>query len=148
MWLQDKVEILEYHGLRVHSPSQSFQLPSVIRLKQYIRPYFCGHIKLSRQNIFLRDNMTCQYCYQVFHEKRLTIDHVLPLSKGGCHEWTNVVAACSACNNKKGNKTPEQAKMKLLNRPRSPRWLPCKEIELKAGGWPDQWLAYLPEKVS
>ncbi len=143
LWLQDKVEVLEYHTQTISSPSRTFQVPSVIRLKSFVRPYFSMTVRLSRQNIFVRDHMTCQYCYKRISEKRLTIDHVLPLSKGGQHEWTNVVAACSSCNNRKGNRTPEQANMRLLKVPIVPKWLPSHEVDVKAERVPSAWRPYL-----
>jgi 5-methylcytosine-specific restriction endonuclease McrA len=143
LWFQDKVEVLEFHTISVSSPSQTFRLPAVMRLKQYIRPYLSLSVRLSRQNIFLRDNHTCQYCYKKFSEKRLTIDHVQPLSKGGRHEWTNVVTACSLCNNRKGDKTPERANLRLLNQPVKPRWLPNRELELEDNRLPIAWRPYL-----
>lgn len=143
MWFQEKVEVLEFHSAVVHSPSHTFQLPAVIRLKTYHRPYLALTVRLSRQNIFLRDNHICQYCYNKFNEKKLTIDHVVPLSKGGRHEWTNVVTACSKCNNRKGDKSPEKANLRLLNRPEKPRWLPNRELELEDNALPNSWRPYL-----
>lgn len=143
LWFQDKVEVLEFHSATVASASQSFRLPAVMRLKQYIRPYLSLTVRLSRQNIFLRDNHTCQYCRVKFTEKKLTIDHVVPLSKGGRHEWTNVVTACSSCNNRKGDKTPEKANLRLLSRPEKPRWLPNRELDLEGNRLPNAWRPYL-----
>jgi 5-methylcytosine-specific restriction endonuclease McrA len=143
LWFQGKVEVLEFHATTVNSPSRSFHLPAVIRLKQYIRPYFSLSVRLSRQNIFLRDNHICQYCYSKFPEKKLTIDHVVPLSKGGRHEWTNVVTACSKCNNRKGDKSPEKANLRLLATPEKPRWLPSRELELEDNVLPMVWRPYL-----
>lgn len=146
LWFQGKVEVLEFHAIQVCSPSRSFNLPSVIRLKEYVRPYFSLSVRLSRQNIFLRDSHTCQYCYQKFNEKKLTIDHVVPLSKGGRHEWTNVTTACSKCNNRKGDKLPEHASMKLLTIPKKPRWLPNRDLEFEGNRLPGTWRPYLGAK--
>ncbi|HMN69697.1 MAG TPA: HNH endonuclease [Bdellovibrionales bacterium] len=143
LWFQGKVEVLEFHTATVRSPSQSFQLPAVIRLKQYVRPYFSLSVRLSRQNIFLRDNHICQYCNVKFTEKKLTIDHVVPLSKGGQHEWTNVVTACSHCNNRKGDKSPEKANLRLLSRPEKPRWLPNRDLDFEGNILPIVWRPYL-----
>ena len=143
LWFQNKVEILEFHSASVASPSQTFRLPAVMRLKQYIRPYLSLTVRLSRQNIFLRDNYICQYCRQQFSEKRLTVDHVVPLSKGGRHEWTNVVTACARCNNMKGSKSLEQSNMKLMSRPEKPRWLPNRDLDLEGNRLPVSWRPYL-----
>ncbi|MCB0408032.1 MAG: HNH endonuclease [Bdellovibrionales bacterium] len=129
LWLQNKVDVLEYHSVQVRSATKAFPLPSVLRLRKYVRPNFSSvTVKLSRQNLFIRDNHTCQYCGERFPEKLLTIDHVLPVSKGGQHVWTNVVAACGPCNNKKGDLSTEQADMPLRKKPIQPKWLPSKEF--------------------
>lgn len=146
LWFQDKVEILEFHKITISSPSRSFQLPAVMRLKQYIRPYLSLSVRLSRQNIFLRDNHICQYCYTKFSEKKLTIDHVIPLSKGGRHEWTNVVTACSSCNNKKGDKSLEKSGMRLLAQPEKPGWLPNRDFDLEGNVLPMAWRPYLSSR--
>ncbi len=143
LWFQGKVEVLEFHTTTVSSPSRSYHLPAVVRLKQYIRPYLSLSVRLSRQNIFLRDNHTCQYCYSKFPEKKLTVDHVVPLSKGGRNEWTNVVTACSKCNNRKGDKSPEKANLRLLSTPEKPRWLPNRDLELEDNVLPIAWRPYL-----
>jgi 5-methylcytosine-specific restriction endonuclease McrA len=100
-------------------------------------------VRLSRQNIFLRDEHTCQYCRKKLGEKRLTIDHVVPLSKGGRHEWTNVVTACSGCNNKKGDKSPERANLRLARVPEKPSWLPNRDLDLEGNSLPKAWRPYL-----
>ncbi len=147
LWLQDKCEVLEFHSIHVNSATRQFQLPSVLRLRKYISPYFSVRIRLSRQNLFIRDGQMCQYCGQKFGEKKLTIDHIQPLSRGGKHEWSNVVAACSPCNNKKGSRTPKEAKMPLLTEPARPRWLPSKDFHSN-DRWPSEWVPYLHRLVS
>jgi len=101
----------------VQTISKAYPAPSIIRLDQMIkRPR--PTVKLTKTEIFRRDNYTCQYCGQ--REQRLTIDHVTPRHLGGKHVWENLVAACPSCNHKKGGKTPSQANMKLLNIPSAP----------------------------
>lgn len=145
LWLQNKVDVLEFHSIQVRSASAAFNLPSVLRLRKYIRPNFSSVVvKLSRQNLFIRDNHTCQYCGNRFPEKVLTVDHVHPVSKGGTHTWTNVVAACGPCNNKKGDMTQEQAGMYLRKRPVQPKWLPSKEFNYSRNSHcPSDWEPYL-----
>ena len=143
LWLTGKVEVLEYHATEVHSVSRSFRLPAVIKLRVYIRPYLSLSVRLSRQNIFLRDGHVCQYCRKKLPEKRLTVDHVMPMSRGGRHEWTNVVTACSQCNNRKGAKSVEAAGMTLATRPLKPRWLPNRDLEGEDGRMPPAWQPYL-----
>ncbi len=103
-------------GRYVRSPNLSFPLPSIVRLRLYVRVPYRG-IMLSRKNILHRDGHRCQYCGT--HEQ-LTVDHVLPKSRGGAHTWQNMVAACIRCNNKKGNKRPEEAGMCLRRSPFRP----------------------------
>tara|TARA_Y100000589_G_scaffold326889_1_gene367581 strand:- start:147 stop:677 length:531 start_codon:yes stop_codon:yes gene_type:complete len=93
------------------------KLPTVIRLRYYVKiPY--KEVSLSRKNILLRDNNTCQYCSHKCTD--LSIDHILPRSRGGADSWENVTTACLKCNVQKGNKTPEEANMPLKRKPYKP----------------------------
>lgn len=143
LWLQARVEVLEFHEEFVHSVSASFPIPSVIRLKTYIKPMKSSQVRFSRQNVFLRDKHTCQYCGKKSAEKFLTIDHVIPLSRGGRHDWINVVTACAKCNNKKGSQTPDEAHMPLSSKPHKPKWLPGREIANETKKMPMVWRNYL-----
>jgi 5-methylcytosine-specific restriction endonuclease McrA len=101
----------------VHTVKLSFPIPSVIRLDQMVhRPRL--RVKLTRREVFRRDNYTCQYCGR--HSSDLTVDHVLPKHLGGKHTWTNVVAACPPCNHRKGGRKLEEARMVLLHPPKEP----------------------------
>jgi 5-methylcytosine-specific restriction endonuclease McrA len=111
--IKEKAETVEPSNRLVNN---KFILPLVIRLKKYIPLPFSG-VVLSRKNIFLRDNYICQYCGR---HGDLTIDHVIPRSKGGQDSWTNAVVCCVRCNNKKGDKTPEETGMKLGRTPYKP----------------------------
>jgi 5-methylcytosine-specific restriction endonuclease McrA len=137
------VEILEFQSKTVCSVSTSFQIPSVMRLKRYVNPRKSTRLKFSRENIYLRDNFTCQYCAQPFPAKLLTLDHVVPASKFGKKDWTNVVTACRDCNHKKGNRTPLGAGMPLLNEPRIPNWLPVIQPQFDQEDIPEQWWPYI-----
>lgn len=97
------------------------RVPEIIVLKRYNGRKTRG-LKLSRRNILERDELSCQYCGRRCEAAGLTIDHVTPRSRGGQTSWENVVAACMACNDRKGDRTPEEAGMALLRRPRRPRW--------------------------
>lgn len=77
-------------------------------------------LPFSRENIFARDDYTCQYCWQRFVSKELTLDHVFPKSRGGATSWENIVACCKHCNQTKADRTPEEANMKLLSKPVKP----------------------------
>jgi len=146
MWFSEKVDVLEYHGAMARSASSSFKLPSVLKLKSYVRPKRLDGVRFCRENIYIRDNYTCQYCAVKFTYKELTLDHVLPASQGGPKTWTNVVTACRCCNQTKANRTPEKARMPLLRPPRAPQWLPV--VEFNIGGErgeksPTTWKDYL-----
>lgn len=93
-------------------------VPSVIRLVEY-RRIVRRHRGISRRQILLRDEHTCQYCAVRLGVAALTLDHVLPRSRGGENTWENLVACCLPCNTRKGDRTPEEARMKLLRKPRS-----------------------------
>lgn len=143
LWLQNRVEVLEYHSVFVNSATQAFPLPAVIRLQQYIKPYFSVKDRPTRQQIFKRDKQTCQYCKEWFPVRELTIDHVNPLSKGGKHTWENVVTACSDCNNKKGSKSLRQLGWNLLKQPTKPALLIGHKIQIVDGELPDSWRPFL-----
>ena len=108
--------ILNGRGV-IRTPSTELLRPSVIRLSYMVhRPR--PRVKLTKKEILRRDNFVCQYCGQP--SARMTVDHVLPRRLGGTHWWDNLVAACPACNHRKGGKTPTQARMKLMCQPREP----------------------------
>ena len=111
-----KAEIIEsVPGKEIASVKNRFKMPSIIRLLYLIvRPY--KNIPLSKQNILLRDGFVCQYCGR--HGN--TVDHIIPKSRSGKDSWENCVCACIECNQKKHNRTPQEANMKLLRKPRRP----------------------------
>lgn len=143
LWFQGKVEVVEFHNIFARSFCNSFQVPSVMRLKTYVRPRSYGAVRFCRENVYIRDNCTCQYCGEKFSTKALTLDHVIPASKAGPKSWTNVVAACRKCNQKKADRTPESARMPLLKQPAIPSWLPHPELHHKPHTLPMTWLQYL-----
>ena len=106
----------ECHAM-VHASSLVMRVPSVIRLLEYRRIPFQARA-LSRKNILIRDRHTCQFCARVLPTSELTLDHVIPRSQKGRSSWENLVACCHPCNNRKGDRTPEKAGMKLLRAPR------------------------------
>jgi 5-methylcytosine-specific restriction endonuclease McrA len=88
-----------------------------------------ARVRFSRQNIYLRDGLTCQYCQQRLPRSELNLDHVIPRSRGGRTTWENVVCSCIACNVRKGGRTPQEAGMRLMKTPTRPRWSPfAKEL--------------------
>jgi 5-methylcytosine-specific restriction endonuclease McrA len=106
------------------------KVPRVILLIAYDRVPK-RRIRFSRYNIFARDKSLCQYCGQKFPRHELNLDHVIPRSQGGFSAWENVVCSCHQCNRKKGGKTPEQAKMKLIAPARKPAWTPPLNVSLR-----------------
>ncbi|KAA0051262.1 hypothetical protein IC582_008615 [Cucumis melo] len=147
----EKADVLEYYDQTVNSPSGSFYIPAVLRVPHLLQVVKRRRIKnsLSRKNILYRDNYTCQYCSS--HES-LTIDHVLPISRGGEWTWENLVAACVKCNSKKGQKTVEEANMKLKKTPKAPKDYDILAIPLTSTaikmlklrkGTPEEWRQYL-----
>lgn len=122
---------------KVRSPSVKIPWPSIVRLKAYVRiPY--KRVMLSRKNVLRRDRHTCQYCGS---KRRLTIDHVMPKSRGGRDTWENLVAACVPCNNRKGDATPEEAGMELRREPFRPSHVMF--IRDFVGSVDDTWKPYL-----
>lgn len=111
----DRVTILSHYDKTVRSPSFEMRLPSVVCLKTYVKPSRTP--AFTRFNVFLRDRFTCQYCGQ---REDLTFDHVVPRSKGGQTTWENVVAACSPCNLRKGDRLPGDVDMRPLQTPFAP----------------------------
>ncbi|MBE9222543.1 HNH endonuclease [Cyanobacterium stanieri LEGE 03274] len=112
--IKGKAEQLEHHSTFL---CHTFPLPSVIRLRYYVKvPY--KEIPLTRKNILERDRHSCQYCN--YRGEKLTLDHVIPRSRGGPDSWENLVTACVRCNIRKGNRTPKEAQMPLLVQPRKP----------------------------
>lgn len=118
----------------------NFNVPSVIRLKRYVKvPY--KEIPLTRRNLMHRDHYSCQYCNSKASE--LTIDHVVPTSRGGADSWDNVVACCQKCNVKKGNHTPKESGMRLLRQPKIPfGYLQFEVVRLATSYFP-HWQKYI-----
>ncbi len=126
----------------VHSTSYTMHAPSVIRLIEYIHIPF-ERKSLSRKNILLRDHNRCQYCGKGFPPSELTLDHVFPRARGGSSTWDNLVTSCRRCNNVKGNRTPEEAAMKLLKKPQSFSLHVNRQIMRYLGSTDENWRKYL-----
>lgn len=141
---QGKVEIIEVYNKEIRGVTISFKLPSILRLLKYVR-LRKGHniVKFSRANIFARDNYSCQYCGDKFRSEDLTFDHVIPAAHGGKKTWENIVTACIDCNNKKANRTPEGASMRLIQKPEKPKWMPTVTITIGIKNTPESWRDYL-----
>ncbi len=118
LWLSEKVDVIEHHDVSVHSISKTFELPSIIRVREFIRRRHKRRQTFKRTHIFNRDDYCCQYCAKVFPLKDLTLDHIVPVKSGGPKTWENLVTCCRICNQKKGARTPLEAGMPLLSQPR------------------------------
>lgn len=147
--LKEKAEVLDEAfadgaGIELHSERATMTRPAVIRLRTYVRiPYQSLRRKITRRAVFARDAWECQYCGR---RGSLTMDHVVPRSKGGDTSWENVVACCATCNRRKGSLSVSQSGMKLKARPRAPH--PTIFIHVASPTIPAQWLPYVPASPS
>ena len=140
---QNKAEMLENGSGFIHSINYDFQVPSVIRLASMIRRPPRYERKLTRLEVFKRDQFTCQYCGK--ETRHLTLDHVVPRYRGGQHTWENVVSACVPCNRRKAGRTPREAGMKLIRRPFQPRVTSLFYIPAHYPYTRSEWQKYLPQ---
>jgi len=140
-----KAEVLDYYEDYVRSAREVHFLPSVMRLDFYVDKAAAGkRLAPTRRNVLLRDNFECQYCGEAGAAAQLTLDHVVPVSKGGADTWENLTTACSRCNQRKGDAPLDRCGLKLRRAPRRPSTLElCQnlqdELEL-----PEAWCDYLP----
>ncbi len=137
--LKEKAEMIERAEWRAPLGDPTLARPVVIRLVSYVRiPRDTHRRKITRRAVFARDDWTCQYCGA---RSNLTVDHVVPRSKGGASSWENIVASCAPCNRRKGNALPRQAGMRLLKQPRTPS--PHVFIQVASPTIPAAWRQYL-----
>jgi 5-methylcytosine-specific restriction endonuclease McrA len=137
--LKEKAEVIEHAGWQLHSATTTMSRPVVIRLVTYVRiPRDTHRRKITRRAVFARDDWTCQYCGS---RSNLTVDHVVPRSKGGPSSWENIVASCAPCNRRKGNSLARQVGMRLLRQPRTPS--PHVFIHVATPSIPAAWRTYL-----
>ena len=136
----DRVSILAEYDEVVHSPSMEIRIPSVVVLKDYVRPQ--KKVAFTRFNLFLRDEFCCQYCGA---KGDLTFDHVVPRARGGVTSWENVVAACSRCNLRKGAKVLHRSGLSLRKPPRQPGAEELRNMGRKfpPGYLHDSWMDFL-----
>ena len=142
LMLKGVAQAEEVNHTHVHSASRALPVPSVIRLLAY------RHIPqqtraLSRKNILLRDRNTCQFCRRALPASELTLDHVMPRSRGGRSSWENLVACCYQCNNRKGDRTPEEAGLALARRPRPFTLHTSRQLMRLIGNKDEKWRKYL-----
>ncbi len=125
----------------IHAISFKIRVPRVILLMVFDQ-LPAKEVKFTRHNIFERDKNTCQYCGKVFERKDLNLDHVVPRDRGGPTTWENIVCSCIPCNTRKGNRTPQEARLRLVRKPRRPKWRPFLHVQV---GLPthDQWRHFI-----
>jgi 5-methylcytosine-specific restriction endonuclease McrA len=136
--LADKAEIIEAAEAHLRSQYMTLPMPLVIRLVTYVRIPRMLPLAVTRRGVLNRDNHSCRYCGRLLPSAELTLDHVLPRSRGGKNTWENVVAACKPCNHRKGNRTPAEARMHLIRQPFRPRYLALVVFDV-----PSIWRKYL-----
>jgi 5-methylcytosine-specific restriction endonuclease McrA len=150
LWLGQKIEVVDTYEVLIHSPSLSVRLPSVIKLKKYVAPRRHRKVvRFSRNHVFMRDDYTCQYCFKSFSTKELTLDHVIPVTRGGLTTWSNIVTCCAQCNQKKGCRTPQEAGFAHFKTPLEPKISFLPDLLFYKGSVPQSWRPYLnPEDLS
>jgi hypothetical protein len=120
LFLKGKVDILsDWEDIDIYYGSSKIKLPATLRMKYYINKRY-KQLIFSKKAVLKRDHYNCQYCLKHLKPGQATVDHLLPKSMGGLSLFTNCVASCYDCNNKKGNRTPEQAGMELITLPTAP----------------------------
>ena len=129
------------HPESIHGISFRIRVPRVILLLVFDQ-LPAKEVKFTRHNIFERDKNTCQYCGKIFERKDLNLDHVVPRDRGGPTTWENIVCSCIPCNTRKGNRTPQEAGLRLVRKPRRPKWRPFLHVQV---GLPthDQWRHFI-----
>jgi len=142
----DKVDLVVAYPEVVRSPSLELPLPAVIRMRRKVGAQ-SYKIRFSRMNVFFRDGFRCMYCGLSAPASELTLDHVLPRSRGGRTEWSNILTACTACNASKGNRTPEQAGMRPVRPPHVPKTLPLRRSRLSTATIPLEWRDFFGSDV-
>ncbi len=137
-----KIEILASWDTDIRWGKGKCKMPAVVRLINNV-PWIPRKVRFNRNGIFRRDHYICQYCSKILTASKLTWDHILPRSQGGDNSWKNCVTSCFECNNKKGDRTPEQARMKLIRKPFVPLISIKNEYSLLKNKHPE-WKLYIP----
>ena len=135
--LKEKAEVLHATDQELHSERMAFPMPSVIRLTYFVKVPYVARVALNRRAVFARDRNQCQYC----GAQAENIDHVIPRSRGGAHEWENVVAACRPCNTKKEDRLLHEVGLVLRRQPTAPKELTW--IIVAVGTVHPHWEPYL-----
>ena len=138
-WQDVPVQPLDHY---IATPSRHIRIPHVVQLLRFDKVPR-QEVKFSRANIYLRDQNRCQYCGRKFPASELSLDHVLPISRGGKSTWENVVCACLPCNVRKGNKLLHEAGIRTIRMPIRPKWHPLHRLQGRT--FPEVWKNFLDE---
>jgi 5-methylcytosine-specific restriction endonuclease McrA len=141
--VKGKAEVVSEGQAEVTSGSgKRFKIPSIIRLLTVV-PFraYNGRLRFNRKNVLIRDGFECQYCSKHLGKLSGTIDHIIPRSRGGASDYLNCIACCKECNNIKGDRTPEEAKLKLKKVPKKPSFLTLYKHYMKNS--PQEWSDYI-----
>jgi 5-methylcytosine-specific restriction endonuclease McrA len=150
LMLKDRVEVASgltglpsYWDDCINTPTREFRLPAVLRLKYYVnKRSYRKPPRFQKKVLFNRDSWKCQYCGIDLNYAVITVDHIQPASRGGGTTWKNCVAACRRCNNNKGNRTPEEAGMKLLKQPVEPNAFHYWDLS-RPTSWHEDWSLFV-----
>ena len=140
MVYSERARAIEFYSQK---PCALFYYPSVVICRAYVRKRFIS-LYPTRANILWRDKYSCQYCTKKGNYRSLTLDHIIPKSRGGDKGWLNLVTCCARCNQKKGSKTPSEAFMSLIREPHVPKFNVMRVFGFKKT--PEPWKKYLGEK--
>jgi len=140
--IKEKAEVISHwHNEKIYLNKSNIYFPAIMRMRNIVKRRPIKKIIFSRKTILKRDSYQCQYCGYIDSRKNITVDHIVPRSRGGMNSFANCVAACRSCNIKKGNKTPEEAGMRLLREPFLPKDFIYFMPELNF--WHEEWDFFL-----
>lgn len=142
LFYEDNADVIASYDEEIRSPSMTMKLPAVMRLHVPTRMLKNG-VKFSRENVYTRDDYTCQYCIKPFPPRALSYDHVVPRAAGGQTTWENVVTCCKTCNAIKGNRSCDDAGMWPARTPARPKKLRLRAPDLAYEEAPEEWRAFL-----
>jgi len=137
-----KVEVVVEYDEVIRSPSVAMRAPAVVRMRRVEMPRR-GTTRFCRDNVFRRDGFACQYCGAVLRPRELTFDHVIPRARGGRTDWENIVTCCRPCNDRKRDRTPDEAGMKLARRPTRASLIPARTWGMLVEHPPAEWRAFV-----
>lgn len=142
MKYEGTADVLVEYSDEVKSPTLTWRVPAVLRLRKLPKRMKRG-LKFSRSNVYQRDGYRCQFCRRKFPAAMLTYDHVVPKSRGGRRDWTNIVTACGPCNGRKANRTCDESGMFPMRMPEQPDELPLTSPRIDLATAPEEWHGFV-----